>query len=308
MTGTASALPIAATGVETTGTNPTYHMAWEVGVIRRDLDGTETRHLWQIRPTSVDLMNADDEALDISRFRDRMVVPHDEDALDMTPTLTGGQPIPLSYVDAAWQIHDTLQRTVMVGSNPHFDASFLHHLFRAGKDPWHYRPVCAVTLAAARLRAQGAMWQMPFSTDDVANTIGVPRPGPDKAHTALGDAEWALALYDAATAYPPALRRCLFPGCLHEFDVIAHMSGWPPATSAWSGKGWVQMRPTILTGYACPDHAQAIRDHRITWQHPADGTLALACSCGWASPTARWRGVPEAAWQEHLLLMVGASE
>lgn len=297
-------MPIAATDVETTGTDPTYHVAWEVAVIRRGLDGTETRRLWQIRPTSAELRFADDEALDISRFEERFAVPDGADAADMTPTLTGGDPIPLRYMDAARQMHDTLQGAVMVGSNPHFDASFLHHLFGVKNDPWHYRPVCAVTLAAARLRAQGAMWEMPFSTTDIAAAIGVPRPGPDKQHTALGDAAWALALYDAATAYPPALRSCLYPGCMREFDTIAHMSGWPPANPAWSGKGWVQMRPTILTGHACPDHAQAIRDHRITWKLIDDA--ALACSCGWESPTARWRGVPEAAWQEHLLLTCGA--
>lgn len=300
-------MPIASTDCETTGTNPTYHRPWEVAVIRRELDGTETRRLWQIRPTSVELRIAQPEALKISRYEERFAVPDGADAADMTPTLTGGAPIPLRFMDAARQIHATLQDTVMIGSNPHFDASFLHRLFGVQKDPWHYRPVCAVTLAAGRLRANGAMWTMPFFTTEVSEALGVPRPGPDEQHTALGDAAWLLRLYDAATAYPPALRSCLYPGCLREFDTIANMSGRPPATPAWSGKGWIQIRPTILTGHACPDHAHAVRDHRITWQHPDEHTRALTCSCGWESPTAHWRGVPEAAWQDHLLTTYGAA-
>jgi hypothetical protein len=110
----------------------------------------------------------------------------------------------------------------------------------------------------------------------------------------------------AAFRDQPALRHCLFPGCLAEFDVAARLAGMEPARPSWSGEGWVQMRPTILTGYACPAHAQAICEHRITWQHGSEDTRSLACSCGWASPTARWRGVPEASWQDHLLITADA--
>ena len=105
-----------------------------------------------------------------------------------------------------------------------------------------------------------------------------------------------------ATAFreQAVLKFCLFPGCLREFDMAARMNGKPPARSSWSGDGWVHMRPTILTGYVCPDHAPLIAKHRITWKR-AGADIDIACSCGWNSPTARWRGVPEAAWQEHLL-------
>jgi DNA polymerase III, epsilon subunit and related 3''-5'' exonucleases len=306
-------MPICSTDTETTGRNPSRHMAWEVAVVRREADGTESRRLWQIRPTAADLRAAEDEALDISMFRERFAVPDGAQAADMTPTLTGGAPSPLTYAKAAAEIWTTLHRVVLIGSNAHFDASFLHALFDRHMpsdpdrlDPWHYRPVCAVTLAAGRLRALGGFWEAPYSTTELTNALGVPRPPAGQQHTALADADWALALYDAATAPTPALRRCLFPGCLREFDIVAHMSGHQPATPSWSGKGWVHMRPTILTGYACPDHAQAIREHRVTWQHDKDWTTkSLTCSCGWSSPTTRWRGVPEASWQDHLLETIG---
>lgn len=305
-------MPVASTDCETTGTDPTSHVAWEVAVVRRELDGTESRRLWQIRPNRAELFIADPKALEICRFEERFAVPNGADAADMTPTLTGGDPIPLDFLDAAQQMYDVLEGTVMVGSNPHFDASFLHQLFRVNKDPWHYRPVCAVTLAAGRLRALGAAWEMPFSTTDLSAAVGVPRPAPDVQHTAMADAVWALALYDAATAPVPALRHCVIPGCLREFDMIAQIEGRMPSRPSWSGDGWVSITTASPLhpggGFICSDHADAFQTHHpVRMTTVALNRIDIRCACGkWSWTEDRWHGVARGLWEEHFLEQIGA--
>lgn len=200
---------IAFVDTETTGLDPVRHTVWEVAVIRREDTGIETEYLWQIRPTKAELHTAEPDALRINRYHERIAVPDGSEAADIL-TLDG--PAPLSYLDAAAQIFKALTGTVMVGSNPHFDASFLHRLLRTGTVPWHYRPVDIATLAAGRKLGMVEMVRrfggkeypsdevsFPFSSRDLSRWVGVEPPGDDVAHTALGDARWARDVFDAVT-------------------------------------------------------------------------------------------------------------
>jgi len=92
----------------------------------------------------------------------------------------------------------------------------------------------------------------------------------------------------------PVWRHCVYPGCQQTFDV-AGQSG-----NSANGKGWFHVRPTILSGYVCPDHAWLVKVHRFTWTR-VETVLRGNCACGWESIPARWRGVVETSWQEHLL-------
>ncbi|MBL1115394.1 hypothetical protein JK364_23775 [Streptomyces sp. 110] len=74
------------------------------------------------------------------------------------------------------------------------------------------------------------------------------------------DLEQVLADANAHTE-APVFRHCLFPACLREYDIAAWMDGKTPARPSWSGKGWQQIRPTIDTGYVCPEHAPVIEEH-----------------------------------------------
>lgn len=200
---------IAFVDTETTGLDPVRHTVWEVAIIRREDNGTEVEYLWQIRPTGAELHTAEPDALRINRYHERIAVPDDAEAADM---LSLDRPSPLSFMDVAAQIFKVLTGTVMVGSNPHFDASFLHRLLRAGTVPWHYRPVDIATLAAGRKLGMAEMVHraggkklpsdevpFPFSSRDLSRWSGVEPPGDGVAHTALGDARWARDVFDAVT-------------------------------------------------------------------------------------------------------------
>lgn len=122
----------------------------------------------------------------------------------------------------------------------------------------------------------------------------VVQPLLDKA-TARGDIWKAKAVAIEkdrdALLNQPALRLCVYPHCLRQFDLSGQ-----PTRPEWSSKGWLQVR--AVDGYVCPDHAAAVRVHTPRWL--ATGTF-LVCACGWESPPVRWRGYGAEAWKDHLL-------
>ncbi|MFH9426038.1 hypothetical protein [Streptomyces sp. NPDC017529] len=122
-----------------------------------------------------------------------------------------------------------------------------------------------------------------------------------------GDVDWPCATIAALTPSEtaaeieqPFRRSCLFAGCLRQFDAYATMSGHTTEPDR-SAKGWKQVRPTVASGYVCPDHADTVEQHRPRWTERQRDTVALTCVCGWMSPMAIWQGYAVAAWQDHLL-------
>lgn len=191
--------PLASTDLETTGLDPARHDAWEIAIVRHDVDGYIREHLWQKRPSEQALLEADPEALRISRYHERMAVPAGAEAIDMISGET------LTLGELFKEIHRLLDGAILIGSNVGaFDADFLRRML--GSAPWHYRPVCAATLAAGFLYSAepGAMpgEGYPFSTGHVSRHMGVRQPGPDERHTALADARWALDLYETVLSSP----------------------------------------------------------------------------------------------------------
>jgi hypothetical protein len=199
--------PLAFIDCETSHLEAEVGDAWEVAVIRRDPDGIETENLWHIR---VDLDVADPESLRIGGYAERFAVPDGTDAVAIREYPDGSTMREhLTHQDVRDAIGELLAGAVLIGSNPGFDDRFLRKLL--GSAPWHYRPVDIATLAAGSqlgtaraLRSFGGelrdtdLPKLPFSSRGLSEWLGVEPPGPDVAHTALGDARWARDVWDAA--------------------------------------------------------------------------------------------------------------
>ena len=103
----------------------------------------------------------------------------------------------------------------------------------------------------------------------------------------------------------PALRTCLYPGCLHQYDSTAHMLGQPPVRPEWSGTGWHKVTRGPATGDLCPDHVDAVATHLPNHHRLPNGRLTASCACGWMSRPQTYGGLLRPLWKEHLLLVTG---
>lgn len=209
---------------ETTGLDPDRHEIWEVGLIVRHEDGTEEEHQWQL---PVDLGKADSIALNIGGFHDRRWSVYDDDrylaasaeeekAYESKRARILGAEEP-AIVPSGW-MRDWAEGFVsltrgahLVGAVVSFDAERLSRLLRRlGQCPmWHYHLVDVEGLAAGYLAGRhrglspegptddrAALAAPPWKSEDLSRAVGIDPEQFDR-HTALGDARWAKAIYDA---------------------------------------------------------------------------------------------------------------
>lgn len=196
--------PLTFVDVETTGLHADLHQVWEIAVIRRDPDGAQVEYLWQIRPGEAHLeVVADPESLRIGRYWERAAVADGAEAVALHPSRLADPAWRLTLPELLHDLQGALDEAVVIGSNPGFDLAFLGVLLRENRRslPWHYRPVDIATLAAGYLVGvgRGAEVRVPHSSRQLSRAVGVEPPGDGVAHTALGDARWAMAVYDAVT-------------------------------------------------------------------------------------------------------------
>jgi hypothetical protein len=188
--------PVAFVDTETTGLDPDRHEIWEVGLILPD--GSE--HEWQL---PVDLSRADPIALNIGRFHERR--------WKWDSVIGVGQPAVEFQTNPARFAFDFVRLTRglhLAGAVVSFDADRLWRLLRAnGQCPmWHYHLIDVEGLAAGWLagrgckpaddRGYGADPRPPWRSDALSMAVGVDPDDFDR-HTALGDARWAKAIYEA---------------------------------------------------------------------------------------------------------------
>lgn len=183
--------PICAVDIESTGLG-WDRQAWEVALIRRDQTGsTETAFF-----VEVDLAQADPAALDIGCFHQRhpygqylVKIRNLDGHEDSVP-----QPDGIGYLSqdqAVRVIKRMTHQATIVGAQPHFDIQvFERMMMRVGSVPsWHYRLRDVESLTAGRLGR------------DVGGLAGcveaLALDGEWAAHTALGDARAALAVFEA---------------------------------------------------------------------------------------------------------------
>lgn len=148
---------------------------WEIGLIRRDETG-DTERVFQI--SGIDLSNADPKALRIGGFHSRYDFHNDfEDTMH--------------EFEVAVEVADLTHDAIIVGAVPSFDMETLAAMLRRNRfcPTWHHRLVCVEALTAGHLgRLVGGL-------ADCAHALGIDM-APYPAHTALGDAQLARAIYD----------------------------------------------------------------------------------------------------------------
>lgn len=188
---------ICAVDTETDGVHPDRN-AWEVALIRRDENGQRELSFFM----EIDLSTADPFGLRVGRFYDRHPVGR-----WLAKQTEGLVPVPgdanlWSCTDAAYAIAQMTHGAHLVGAVPNFDAEVFDHLLRKnGLSPgWHYHLVDVEALAVGFAAAKGLALAPPWKSDTLMDEIGVESPAEEDRHTALGDARWALRVYDAVMA------------------------------------------------------------------------------------------------------------
>lgn len=218
--------PIVFLDTETTGLTHDRR-PWDIGMIRREPDGTQREITLFI--SDVNLSGAELIGLRIGHFYDRHPLyraanggafdPEQDDAHHLDPwhvrkMLADGECL-VSEPRAAEIVERWTRGAHVVGSVPNFDTECLAAMLRRhGLCPaWHYHLIDVEPLAIGWLRglmsADGYAdksfctdidTEPPWKSDDISRACGVEPPGDDERHTALGDARWAMRLYDQITA------------------------------------------------------------------------------------------------------------
>lgn len=185
--------------VETTGLDPDRHEIWEVGLILPVGGGS---YLWQL---PVDLGRADPKSLAMNGFHDRRA-----DGAVETRHQNGDVTWYMDTAKFTRQFARLTRGLHLVGANVGFDADRLWRLLRAnGECPmWHYHIIDVEALAAGYLATGVApkawpgvdyaesLHRPPWRSVDLSLAVGVDPERFDR-HSALGDARWAKAVYDA---------------------------------------------------------------------------------------------------------------
>lgn len=184
-------LPLVFVDTETTMLEPTPK-PWEIALIKHAPGQLEDRFHIMLRDP--DLSDASPDSLRVNHFYERH------------PRWTGSAaPADIAALhpshDAAQAVEIFTAGTVLVGSNPDFDARALEWLLRQhGLRPrWHHHTINLVTWTYAHLLTKGEAVKIPTSSYDLSRRVHVEPPSAEEAHTAMGDALWTVRWWKSLT-------------------------------------------------------------------------------------------------------------
>lgn len=216
--------PIVFLDTETTHLEPDLREIWEVGMVKRDLDGDTELQFF----VEVDLAYADERSLEVGGFYQRSPQGRVMRGLDPNGRLLSKAKM-VELVEL-W----TRDQAHIVGANPSFDTETLNRDMRfcsVGPD-WHHHLIDIESLVAGYLRNNqrraylrllemqdmsdrtdeyrveqrvvsgeiaeiGNAISLPYRLTALTTAMGVDLPAVRARHTALGDARWVRNLWDA---------------------------------------------------------------------------------------------------------------
>jgi hypothetical protein len=190
------ATPLCFLATETDGLH-SGRQAWDIAIIRRDPDGTQTEHQFFVE---IDLSTADPKGLRIGKFYDRHPIGRHIAHRDSWSVPSFERVDHKSARDAAFAVAQLTHGAHIVGAVPSFDTDTLDPLLRRhGLIPaWHYHLIDIEVLALGYLAAtRNEVIHPPYRSDDLTLALGLDPAPPEDRHTALGDARWAMRMYDA---------------------------------------------------------------------------------------------------------------
>lgn len=176
--------------LETTGLDPRFHRAWEIGIAAED--GTKMHY--HVPPAN--FVMASPEALQVGGLYERFTWPEGPDAHDLRSVhfRADSENVPFDIVnklEVAVAIAEVTAGATLLGACVHFDADFLSIFLREhGLAPaWNHRYLDLGSFCAGAWQSEA-----PLST----KTIEERYPNPDK-HNAYADAVWNLDVYRGVT-------------------------------------------------------------------------------------------------------------
>lgn len=173
-------------------------------MIRRD----EGEHELRLVVSDVDLTTAEPMGLKVGRFYER----HPAYSQKGLSLVDSGNVI---YAEE-WEIAEHVERFTrgahIVGAVPNFDTECLAAMLRRHRlaPAWHYHLIDIENLAIGYLWRKVAenveagyndsiVPPLPWDSNEISRAVGVEPPGEGERHTAMGDARWAMRVYDKIT-------------------------------------------------------------------------------------------------------------
>lgn len=173
---------------ETTGLDPDIEEIFEIAVVKWTPTGW-TNYVAHLEPDPGVLARMHPKALEVNRYFER----------------TSSNWLWHHPPAVAAELTQLLDGVHIAGAVPDFDARFLTAFFKKLRLPrpnWHYHLIDVEVLATGFLAAKGQFVDIPYDSEQLSRLLGIdPDAGYDR-HTALSDARWAKAMFEACLPVP----------------------------------------------------------------------------------------------------------
>ena len=173
---------------ETTGLDPDSEQVFEIAVVRED----GSYKTWRLEPDPPTVADMHPKAAEVNRYHERTAFPNWKWDAKYEDT------------DDVWEgvlseVFAELDGAHIVGAVPDFDTRFLKALFdrwQMTPPKWHYHLIDIESMIVGYFASTGVEFPLPGDSEALSLALGI---HPRERHTALGDAEWVMRMYEEMT-------------------------------------------------------------------------------------------------------------